>query len=145
MRAAKYWIVVVSKEHMQWGVEGGFIQVNHGKEAPLKRMQINDWIIIYSPSDSLGSKTKVQAFTAAGTVSDEKIYEFKMSETFIPYRRNINFKDSKEVSILPLIENLEFIKNKKSWGFPFRIGFFEVNENDFKLIISKMLKDENNR
>jgi len=47
---------------------------------------------------------------------------------------------SKETSILPLIENLQFIQNKQSWGYPFRFGMLEINEHDFDLISSQMLQ-----
>jgi len=42
---ARYWIVVVSKDHLERGVAGSFMQVNHGKEAPLKRLQKGDWVV----------------------------------------------------------------------------------------------------
>jgi hypothetical protein len=32
----RYWIGVVSKEHVMRGVQRGFAQVCHGKEGPLK-------------------------------------------------------------------------------------------------------------
>ena len=35
----RFWIGVVSKEHVLRGVEGGFCQVCHGKKAPLNRMK----------------------------------------------------------------------------------------------------------
>ena len=35
----KFWIGVVSKEHVLRGVEGGFCQVCHGKKRPLNRMK----------------------------------------------------------------------------------------------------------
>jgi len=47
MNKERYYITVVSKDHATKGVIGGFMQANHGKEAPLKRMKVNDWIIIY--------------------------------------------------------------------------------------------------
>lgn len=28
----------------------------------------------------------------------------------------------------------------KSWGYPFRFGFFEINQHDFDLISSQMLQ-----
>lgn len=37
-----YWIVIVSKDHIKRGVEGGFMQANHGKQGPLKRMAVGD-------------------------------------------------------------------------------------------------------
>lgn len=35
------WIIVASKDHLQRGIEGRFIQANHGKAAPLKRCFTN--------------------------------------------------------------------------------------------------------
>ncbi len=137
----KYWIAVISKEHTMRGVEGSFIQVCHGKETPLKKMKENDWLIVYSPKLSMDGDIKCQSFTAIGQVLDESIYQFQMSETFNPFRRNIKFFDCKEISILPLIDELEFITNKSKWGFNFRFGFFEIKENDFNLIMNKMVQN----
>jgi predicted RNA-binding protein len=145
MNTTKYWIAVVSKEHTMWGVEGGFTQVCHGKEAPLKRMKPDDWMIVYSPKISMDSDTKCQAFTAIGQVLDDAVYAFQMTPTFKPFRRNIKFYGCQETSILPMINDLEFIQNKKSWGFPFRFGFFEINETDFNFIFAKMLRNESVR
>ena len=142
MRPIKYWIAVVSKDHTKRGVSGGFMQVCHGKEGPLKRMQVNDWMLVYSPKQSMEGDEKCQAFTAIGQTADEKVYNFQMTETFIPFRRNIKFYDCKEISILPLIPDLTFIEDKKRWGYPFRYGFFEIQEKDFMLIKSQMLPHE---
>ena len=144
MIKTKYWIAVVSKEHTMRGVEGQFIQVCHGKQAPLKRMQKDDWMIVYSPKLSMEGTEKLQKFTAIGKVMDETVYSFKLTENFIPFRRNIEFYTCEEVAIVPMIPELEFILNKQSWGFPFRFGFFEINEHDFNLILSKMIVNANN-
>ena len=61
-----------------------------------------------------------------------------MSEDFTAWRRNVDFQDAKEVAIEPLIPSLSFIKNKKSWGFIFRFGVFEIPFQDFQLIASQM-------
>jgi predicted RNA-binding protein len=134
-----YWVVVVSKDHISRGVAGGFIQANHGKVGPLKRMHTDDWVICYSSKMSYGGNELCQAFTAIGQVADDKIYQHKMSDDFIPYRRNIKYHQCTEAPIAPLIEKLDFIKNKKAWGYSFRFGFFEIGENDFELIKSQML------
>lgn len=136
----KYWIAVVSKNHAMGAITGGFIQINHGKQAPLKRMSSGDWIIIYSSKQTVDSDVKCQAFTAIGQVADDEIYQHKMTETFIPFRRNIKFYDCNETPIVPLIPDLDFIKNKQSWGYPFRFGFFEIDKADFELISKHMLK-----
>ena len=90
----------------------------------------------------MGNVEKCQEFTALGKVIDDEVYPFKVSADFCPSRRNIKFLDTKDLSIIPLIENLEFISNKKSWGYPFRFGFFEINKNDFDLISSQMLQTQ---
>jgi hypothetical protein len=142
MRQTKFWVAVVSKEHATRGANGGFIQVCHGKQAPLKRMQKGDRILVYSPRLSMQGTEKCQSFTAIGQATDDAVYPFQMSQDFIPFRRNIQFQECKEVSILPLIKELGFITNKPAWGFLFRFGFFEIPERDFNLIADKMLENE---
>ncbi|MBV8325239.1 EVE domain-containing protein [Chryseobacterium sp.] len=136
----KYWMASVSKEHTEHGVNGGFIQVCHGKKAPLQRMKKGDFIIIYSSRIKMSSTEKLQHFTAIGKVTDDETYSFQMTETFIPFRRNIEFYNCQESSIIPLIDQLDFIADKKFWGYPFRYGHFEISEKDFNLIASKMLQ-----
>jgi predicted RNA-binding protein len=141
----KYWIAVISKDHTRKGRDGGFMQACHGKQSPLKRMKQNDWVVFYSPKESMSSDVKCQAFTAIGQAIDDKVYQFAMTDTFHPFRRKIKFNDCRETSILPLIDKLDFITNKKSWGYPFRFGFFEIKERDFNVIQSKMIYYENTR
>lgn len=142
MSKVKYWVATISKEHTMRGVAGGFMQVCHGKEAPLKRMKKGDYLLIYSSKITMEGNEKCQAFTAIGRIKDDEVYQFQMTETFKPFRRNIEFSKCAETSIIPLIDSLEFIPNKKSWGYPFRFGFFEINKNDFNFITSRMLKNE---
>lgn len=138
----RFWVAAISKEHAQRAVSGNFIQVCHGKQAPLKRMKQGDYLLIYSAKVSMTGTEKCQAFTAIGRVGDNEVYSVAMSEDFIPFRRKVDFLNCREISILPLINELEFIPNKKSWGYPFRFGFFEIQEKDFHLIASYMLPHE---
>jgi hypothetical protein len=138
-----FWVVVVSKDHIARGVAGGFMQANHGKLGPLKRMTVGDWMIAYSPKQTLKGGEPCQAFTAIGQVADDKIYQYKMTEDFTPYRRNIKYYICRETSIVPLIESLDFITNKKSWGYQFQFGFFGIPKHDFELIRSKMINSLN--
>jgi len=136
---AKYWIIVASKDHVRNGKAEGIAQACHGKASPLKRMRKDDFILYYSGKQTLGKPQLCQEFTAIGKVTDDEIYQFQVSEDFCPSRRNIEFLPSEDVSILPLIDQLDFIQNKKSWGYPFRFGFFEIQQQDFNLISNKML------
>jgi hypothetical protein len=135
----RYWIVVVSKDHIARGVAGGFMQANHGKAGPLKRMSANDGVICYSPKQTYSGNEALQAFTAIGRVAGDEVYQHKMSDDFIPYRRNIEWRKCRETPIAPLINELDFIANKSSWGYQFRSGFFEIPDGDFKLIESSMV------
>lgn len=139
-RETKYWIIVASKDHVKTGIAEGIAQACHGKAAPLRRMKKGDFVIYYSGKQSFGKTEKCQEFTGIGEVVDDDIYTYQMTEDFCPSRRNIRFFESKDTSILPLIEHLGFIKNKKKWGYPFRYGFFEINKNDFDLISNQMLE-----
>jgi len=135
----RYWIVVASKDHIARGTTGGFVQANHGKQAALKRMAVDDWLICYSPKQTFPGSELCQAFTAIGQIADDKIYQHQMTDTFIPFRRNVKYYESIDAPIVPLIEDLDFIPNKKSWGYPFRFGFLEISEHDFNLIKSKLI------
>lgn len=136
----RYWIGVASKNHVERGVEGGFCQLCHGKAQPLKRMQQGDWIIYYSPKQEFESNSPCQQFTAIGEVMGTDVYEFAMSPGFIPFRRDIQFiPDAKPTAIRPLIQDLNFIKDKSKWGYTFRYGHLEISESDFQLIAEHML------
>ncbi len=134
----KYFINTISKDHVLIGVEKGIVQAGHGKKAPLQKMHKDDFVIFYSPKTSLNDGEPLQSFTAIAKIKDDEIYQVEMSETFKPFRRNVLFLNCKETPIKPLIENLQFIENKKSWGFKFRFGLFEINKHDFQLISRKM-------
>ena len=137
----RYWIIVASKDHLQRGVAGGFIQANHGKSAPLKRMHEQDWVIFYSPKFEFEKPEKLQCFTAICKVVDENTYQHDMGGGFIPFRRNVKFLPSRDVSIVPLIAELTFITDKTHWGAPFRFGTLEIPEVDFRLIAEKMVEE----
>jgi hypothetical protein len=138
----KYWIIVASKDHLQRGLTGGFIQANHGKAEPLKRMKPGDWVIYYSPRLEYAKPEKYQCFTAIGQVTDDRIYQHDMGGGFVPFRRDVRFLPARDASILPLIGALSFIKDKQHWGAAFRFGTLQIPEEDFRLIASEMLEAE---
>jgi EVE domain len=137
----QYWIIVASKDHVQRGLDGGFMQANHGKATSLKRMQAGDWVLFYSPKIEYEKPEKLQAFTAVGKIADEDIYQQDMGGGFVPFRRHVNFLPAQEVSILPLINELTFIQDKAHWGAPFRFGTLKISEQDFRLIAEKMVEN----
>ncbi|AUC76188.1 EVE domain-containing protein [Olleya sp. Bg11-27] len=139
---SKYWIITASKDHVKNGVLGGFAQACHGKATPLKKIKKGDYVIYYSSKTYFDKKDKCQEFTAIGQVKSNTIYQFEMTPDFCPFRIDIDFKKSKDLSILPLINNLSFIQNKQKWGYPFRWGTLQINDSDFKLISNLMLHEK---
>jgi hypothetical protein len=134
----RYWIGVASRDHVQLGVSGGFAQLNHGRQAPLKRFQAGDGIIYYSPRLTYPSGEPCQAFTALGVVRSGEVYQGIMSADFKPFRIDVDFFDVSEAPIRPLIDQLSFIRNKRHWGAAFRFGLISIPESDFRLIADAM-------
>jgi predicted RNA-binding protein len=134
----RYWIGVVTKAHVELGVREGIMQLGHGKRAPLARLSKGDWLIYYSPVANFGDKTPVQAFTALGQVADDEIYQHTRGEDLVLYRRKVKYIPVHEASIRPLIDGLDFITSKQSWGYVFRFGLVEIQERDFLRIRNAM-------
>jgi len=134
----KNWIAVASANHVARGRAGGFMQVNHGKAAPLKRMSHGDLICYYSPVREFGGTERLQAFTAIGTLKPGDIYQGDMGGGFMPFRRDVQWFASKHAPIAPLLDQLEFTKGKTNWGYQMRFGLFEVSAVDMNLIASSM-------
>ncbi len=136
---SRFWIGVVSASHVKLGMLGGFAQLNHGKAAPLRRMSRGDWLIYYSPRTDLAKGTPLQAFTAIGQVADSRVYTYQMSESFVPFRRNISYIPCREVKIADLLDQLSFTRGNPNWGYSFRHGHLEIGREDFLTIAGSML------
>ena len=138
MSSVAYWIGVVSRSHAQVGVKGGFIQLSHGKKAPLQKLGAGDGLLVYSPRESYPDGEPLQAFTAIGRIRSGEIYQVEMAADFKPYRVDVQFLKCREAPIKPLLEQLSFIRDKKHWGAAFRFGQLKVPPRDFALIASAM-------
>ncbi len=144
----RYFLIVASRDHLRTAVEGGFCQANHGKKAPIMQMKKGDGVVFYSAKETYTPKSKgkpggkaCQKFTGMGRVKDDDVYQVRVTGTFEPHRRNVDFDVGKEVSILPLIEKLDFIRDKTHWGASLRFGFLKITEADWELIQSKMQEE----
>lgn len=130
---------VVSRDHLQCGIDGGFTQANHGKNTILKKLNAGDWIVFYSPKTAYENGESLQVFTAIGQIKDNELYQVEMMPGFTPWRRNVEFKECVETPIKPLIDDLSFIQDKTHWGYKFRFGLFQIPEQDFVLIKNAMM------
>jgi EVE domain len=136
------WVAVASAEHVAIGRAGGFMQVGHGKGAPLERLHAGDRVAYYSSVRVFGEKAICQAFTAVGVVRDDLVYQGEMKlangEDFKPFRKDVSWFKSQEASIRPLLETLSFTAGKTSWGYAFRFGLLKVTAADMDLIEAAM-------
>ena len=138
MHERRYWIGVVSRDHVENAVAHGFVQLNHGKAAPLERMQAGDGFAFYSPRESYPEGATLQAFTAIGSVADAPIYEATIPELGKIFRRDVAFLDATPAPIRPLVPQLTFIRSKTHWGVAFRFGLVRVPREDFATIATAM-------
>lgn len=138
MSSHNYWIGVVSRSHVQIGVAGGFIQLGHGKKAPLQKLRAGDGLLMYSPRTDYPDGEALQAFTAIGIVGSGAIYQVEMAPDFIPHRIDVKFLPCQEAPIRPLLEHLTFVPDKTHWGAAFRFGQLKIPEHDFMLIAEAM-------
>ena len=132
------WMAVASAEHVAIGRAHGFMQVGHGKGAPLKRLHPGDRIAYYSPVRVFGTKDACQAFTAIGTVRDERVYQGVMAGGFEPYRKDVDWMDAVQAPIRPLLDALSFTRGKANWGYALRFGLIKVTPQDMALIADAM-------
>jgi len=135
------WIAVASAQHARLGRDHapiGFMQVGHGKHAPLKRVAPGDRIAYYAPAALFGGSDKLRSFVSIGVVQPGEPYQVMMGEDFAPWRRDVRYVQAQETSILPLIDRFEFVDDPKHWGYKFRFGLFDISEHDMRLIAGAM-------
>jgi hypothetical protein len=140
----KNWIAVAGAEHARRGCatpNAGYMQVCQGKCAPLKRVSEGDRIAYYSPTLAMGGKDKLQRFVSIGVVQAGEPYAVDMGGGFVPFRRDVAYVAAREASILPLLDDFEFVENRQRWGYKFRFGLFEIGDHDIRLIARAMQAD----
>ena len=135
---SRSWIAVASANHVRIGREAGFMQVCHGKAAPLKRSAPGDRVIYYSPTETFGGKDHLQAFTAIGVVEETEAYQVETHPGFRPWRRDVAWWRAAETPIRPLLGRLSFTSDRSNWGYRLRFGLFEIDNDDADLIAETM-------
>ena len=134
----RHWIAVASAEHVRLGRAQGFMQVCHGKAAPLRRIAAGDRVAYYSPGVQFRGSTPLRAFTAIGIVEPAEPYSFDTGGGFWPWRRDVRWLPAQEAPIAPLLERLEFSAGKRNWAYPLRFGLFEVSAHDLDRVAEAM-------
>jgi hypothetical protein len=138
------WIAVASAEHARRGCaepSRGFMQVCHGKCAPLKRVRPGDRVAYYAPATQMGGKDRLQSLVSLGIVRPGEPYAFDMGGGFVPHRRDVHYLPAREVPIAPLLDRFEFVEDRSRWGAKFRFGLFQISDHDMRLIAQAMGAD----
>ncbi len=132
------WIAVAAADHVRRGRADGFMQVCHGKVAPLRRVQPADHVVYYSPTTAFRGADRLQAFTAIGVVRAGMPYQADMGGGFAPHRRDVDWLGAREAPIRPLLDRLDFTAGNPNWGFHLRFGLFSISDRDLETIAAAM-------
>jgi hypothetical protein len=138
-REQRYWLAVASAEHVRIGRRDGFMQVNHGKQAPLKRIKPGDGVVYYSPSVKMGERDGFQSFTAIGFVRQGDPYLAEMG-CGKAYRRDVDWLDAPEQPVRPLLDWLDFTEDR-NWGYKLRFGLTEFGQSDFEFLVEILMSE----
>jgi EVE domain len=138
---SRNWLAVSSAEHVEIGRSAGFMQVCHGKATPLRRVQPGDRVVYYSPNRiySPSHASRLQAFTAIGTVKEGGLYQADMGFGFHPFRRDVTWHDAEPAPLAALKYALSFAQ-EENWGYRLRRGLIEISDADMTVIASVMFK-----
>ena len=135
---SRSWIAVACAEHVRRGVAGGFMQVSHGKAAPLRRIAPGDRIVYYSPTETMGGRDRLQSFTAIGVVQKGDIEQADMGDGFRPYRRRVRYLKARTATIRPLLDRPGFALAGPGWGGRLRFGLLPIDEASMDAIAGAM-------
>ncbi len=132
------WLAIACADHVARGRSGGFMQVCHGKDAPLRRVRPGDRVICYSPTRAFQVRDGLQSFTAFGTASGTAPYRVDMGGGFRPFRLDVEWQAADVVPIRPLLQQLELTRGKANWAYPFRFGILAISDADCAVIAGAM-------
>lgn len=132
------WVAVACAEHVRRGHADGFMQVCHGKAAPLRRIRPGDRVVYYSPAERMGDRAPLQAFTAIGIVREGEPYAHDTGNGFCPSRRDVTWFSARNAPIKPLLGTLDFTAGVRNWGQKLRFGLFAIGARDLEVIAIAM-------
>ena len=136
---SKYWLAVVSAEHVNYGVGLGIAQTNRGKPQGISRMSPGDGLVYYSPKTSYPDGDPLKAFTAVGRVAAGEPWQADEAG-FKPWRRKVDYDDGAPVPLGDLEQELELTR-QANWGYQLRRGVLPLSEHDFTLIRRAMMAE----
>lgn len=135
----RFRVGVASAEPCRGAVEGGFVQLGHGRSAPVRRFGPGDGSVLDAPREGMREGGAVQAFVAVGTVSEGEPYASDMGAGFVPTRRDARWdRAAGPAPIRPLLDRLSFTHGRPDWGMALRRGSFQVTAEGFAAVAKAM-------
>ncbi|PPJ06223.1 EVE domain-containing protein [Nocardia nova] len=140
---SKYWLAVVSRDHVRRGVALGIAQANHGKRTAVERMRPGDGLVYYSPRTGMREGDAVKSFTAIGMIDDRPVWQADdQGGCFRPWRRAVTYRpDARDVAIDTVRGDLD-LTSVPHWGIVLRRGVVELSAHDFEVISRAMLGED---
>lgn len=148
----KYYLLTASRDHIETGIQGGFIQQRQPHR--LEKMRKDDKLVLYASKETFGATKQCRKLLGIATATDDECDRLSYkdmteslgikteeeasamcSSTLVYFRKKMQFQVLPEpADIRPLLPKLEFVKNKKSWGFYFMSGFREIAKEDYNIV-----------
>ena len=131
----RYWLGVVSRDHVREGTALGIAQLGHGRRGGLARLAAGDWLVYYSPRTRERGGEPVQGFTAIGRVADDELRQVGEGE-FRPWRRRVEYLTG---AVETPIRSVRLdLTDEANWGYQLRRGLLELSDHDFAAIKEAM-------
>ncbi|MFF8430149.1 EVE domain-containing protein [Streptomyces sp. NPDC016566] len=133
------WLGVVSAEHARHASRHGWIQLNHGDRRNLARMRRGDGFVFYSPTERMGDRARLRAFTALGVIADDEphladeVMNMGARGTVRPWRRTVDFEDVHAADLRTVAADL-LLTRQPNWGYGLRLGLVPLAVEDFELL-----------
>lgn len=137
-RTSRNWLAVASAEHVARGIAGGFMQVCHGKNAPLRRLAAGDRVAYYSPGPVMGGPASLKCITAYGVVADDELEQVEMFPGFRPWRRRVRWISGRRVPVGQLRADPRFALAGEGWGAKLRYGLLALDPASMDMIAAAM-------
>lgn len=133
----RHWVAVISREHASIAAGSGFLQVCHGKAAPLRQTGAGDEVFIYCPRTEMGKGALLRTVEYHCVFRDDVIYQVEQFPGFRPFRKDVTFSKNLCAVVLKNVAGLQFSSNS-GWGMLTRRGFFEIGLSDAALLRTAM-------
>lgn len=127
----RYFLFIASHDHLMHAIANGFIQQRYLNR--FRDVHKGDYVVLYATKLNYNGKTPYRKFVGIGKVISDEIFEIPHG-TNMYYRMMVKYKKYHEKDLSNIIDQLEFIKNKKNYGFYFIRGKRELSEADYNTI-----------